>query len=111
MCDITTLSNAECNRPKIEMVTWVTNHQSKNLCMASNYATFNLSEDLMAADFWKFIGTSLTSETSSKFEMSSYELVGFFNDEYDLSISLPIVSITKKVRVKSVSKFTPKVIL
>jgi len=111
MCDMSVLSNAEYSRPRIEIISSITNLQGRGMCLPESFFPFPVDYDLKGTDFWKLIGTSLTSESSSEIRFSKYDQVGFYNDEYDFNVPLPMVTITKKIKVRSISQFTPKIVL
>ena len=111
LCDIPIISYVELNKPKIEYVSCITTLEREE----NNYTLYlgNVFEkDINMYDFSKYLGTTLTSKGILKTTIMQEELIGLYSDDYDLVVKFPSKnSITRKVKIKSITKFTPKIVL
>ena len=110
LCDFPIISNVELNRPKIEYVSSITTLESNNRNDILNIAKF-IDNNILDYDFPKWVGTTLTSNDTMKNITLKDDLVGFFCDDYDIVVKIPITTISKKVKIKRISSFTPKIVL
>lgn len=58
------------------------------------------------------VGTIVFTKPHQETMLTNTETIGFFNDNYEIIIRQPMFkTITKKVVIKTVSKFNPKIVL
>lgn len=110
LCDIPIISNVELNKPKIEYVSSITTIESDNRYAILNIDKF-IGNNFLEYDFSKLVGTTLTSNDTMKNITLKDDLVGFFCDDYDIVVKIPMTTISKKVKIKRITSFTPKIVL
>jgi hypothetical protein len=110
LCDIPIISNVELNRPKIEYVSSITTLESDNRNDILNISKFT-GNNIHDYDFAKWVGTTLTSNDTMKNIGLKDDLAGFFCDDYDIVVKIPMTTISKKIKIKRITKFTPKIVL
>ena len=104
--------NQEINKNKIEFLTSVTKFVKNEDIPFSGVRFSNYNKSFSYYNYLNNIGTTIISESSIEIPTTSIDFVGYYNDNYDVVIKLPAVkSLTKKVRIKSITKFSPKIIL
>lgn len=106
-CDLQSCSQ-EVNKNKIEFLSSITTlEKDENVLFLGNFSKcFNYYT------YFNNIGTTIVSESIIETPITNIDFVGFYNDNYDIIIKLPVMkSLTKKVKIKSVTKFSPKIIL
>ncbi len=103
--------NQEINKNKIEFLTSVTTFVKNEDIPFSGNRFSNYNKSFSYYNYFN-IGTTIISESSIEIPTTSIDFVGLYNDNYDIVIKLPAVkSLTKKVRIKSITKFSPRIIL
>jgi hypothetical protein len=111
VCDVSVLSKIDLNNPRIEFVTSITTLDRGNRGTLLDLSFF-LINDVKMDKFRKFVGTTLTSVSDVKTTTLNEDLVDFFTDDYDLVAKFPISkTLTKRVHIKTISKFTPKIVI
>ncbi|HEY5125635.1 MAG TPA: hypothetical protein VIK14_18055 [Ignavibacteria bacterium] len=111
ICDISVLSKIDLNNPKIELVTSIT-----TLDRGSRGTFFDLSfflkNDVKMDKYPKYVGTMFISAPDVKTSTLNEDLVDFFTDNYDLVVKFPKPkTLIKSVYIKSITKFTPKIVI
>ena len=110
LCDIPIISNVELNKPKIEYVSSITTLESDNRNDILNIAKF-IGNNILGYDFSKWVGTTLISNDTMKSITLKDDLAGFFYDDYDMVVRIRRTTISKKVKIKGITKFIPKIVL
>ena len=105
------VSTVELNKPKIECVSCITtieNIESKYLSSINRL----LEKELNICDYLSNIGTTIMSNTVNKLVIFDDVTFDFFSDNYDIIVKMPNVkTISKKVKIQTISKFKPKIII
>ena len=111
ICDIPIVSNVILNKPKTEYVICSTALVREEKSYKINITNF-ISNNIGMYDFPKHLGTTITSISTFKTPIMKEELIGFYNDNYDLVVKLPqMTTLTRKMKIKSITKYSPKIIL
>ena len=111
ICDIPIISNVEINKPKTEYVICTTALIREEKSYKLNITNF-IRNDIDMYDYPKHLGTTITSISTIKTPIMKEEWIGFYNDNYDLVVKLPqFTTLTKKMKIKSITKYSPKIIL
>lgn len=104
-------STIELCKPKIEFVSCFTTIENSENDYMTHLNRF-LGEDLNICDYINYIGTTITSPHINKFIQIDESSTDFYSGDYDITVKMPKVMImSKKIKIKSISKFKPKVIL
>jgi len=105
------VSSMELYKPKIELVSCFTTIENTNNEFIANISRFQ-GEDLNVCNYLNFIGTTIISTPKIKFVQSNELPTDFYSGDYDITVKMPKTMIlSKKVKIRSVSTFKPKVIL
>jgi len=108
ICDVSVLSKIDLNKPRIEFVTSITTLDNGNKGPSLDLS-FLLINDIKMENYPKYLGTTFVSARNVKTTTLDDDLVGYFTDTYDLVVKFPITKTFKKrVHIRSISKFTPK---
>lgn len=111
ICDISVLSKIDLNNPKIEFVTSITTLDRGSRGTFLDLSFF-LKNDIRMDKYPKYVGTTFISATDIKTSTLNEDLVDFLTDNYDLVVKFPITkSLKKSIYVKTISKFTPKIVV
>jgi len=104
--------NQEINKNKIEFLTSATTLVKNEEISFLSYRFSNFNNSFNYYNYFNNIGTTIISESIIETPTTNIDFVGFYNDNYDIVIKLPVVkSLTKRVKVKSITKFSPRIIL
>jgi len=104
--------NQEINKNKIEFLTSITTFVKNEDIPFSGNRFINYNKSFSYYSYLNNIGTTIISESYIEIPTTSIDFVGYYNDNYDIVIKLPAMkSLTKKVRIKSITKFSPRIIL
>ncbi len=109
--DIPVISKIDLNKPKIEFVTTVTTieREHKETILDLFYLIGN---DQSMKKHPKYFGTTIISNIEVKTTTITDELTNFFTENYDFVVKFPVPkTLTKRVKIKSISKFTPKIVI
>jgi hypothetical protein len=111
LCDIPSISYIELNKPKTEYIVNTT-----ALVLGEKDYILNIenmfNKDLFVNDFLKYSGTTITYSSASYLSIIKEDLTEFYSNNYDLVIKLPeVITISRKMKIKNISKFSPKIIL
>ena len=111
ICDIPIVSNIELNKPKTEYVICTTallREEKDNILNITNI----INDEIDMYVFPTYIGTTISSISTFKTSIMKEELNGFYSDNYELVVKLPMMPvITRKMKIKTISKYSPKIIL
>ena len=111
ICDIPIISNIELNKPKTEYVICTTALVRDKKDYVLNITNI-ISNEIDMYDFPKYLGTTITSISTFKTAIMKEELNGFYSDNYELVVKLPMMpTVTRKMKIKTISKYSPKIIL
>ena len=111
ICDIPIISNVELNKPKTEFAACTTALVRDRKDYILNIDNFT-GYDLDMYDFSKYLGTTIISNSTFKTGILKEKLIGFYSDNYDLVVKLPqMTCITRKMKIKTITKFSPKIVL
>ncbi|MDI3525866.1 MAG: hypothetical protein PWR03_49 [Tenuifilum sp.] len=104
--------NQEINKNKIEFLTSVTTLVKNEDISFSSNIFINFNKSFNYYNYFNNIGTTIISESNIETPITNIDFIGFYNDNYDIVVKLPVVkSLTKKVKIKSITKFSPRIIL
>lgn len=105
-----TFSSVELNEPNIVYATSITTLEPENRNVFVNSDNFVKSKN-PDDDISKFEGTSLSNDDMVKCEILKDDLVGFYCDDYDIVVKIPVTTISKKVKIKRITSVIPRIIL
>jgi len=109
--DISVLSKIDLNKTGIEDVSSITTLDRGTKGPFLDLSFFLLDDSKMEK-YPKFVGTTFVTTTEVKTATLNEELVGFFTESYDLVVRFPIPkTLKKRVHIKSITKFTPKIVI
>jgi hypothetical protein len=104
-------TDVNLNKPQIEFVTYSTvleDGKMNDMKYILNY----FSSDLWNYNYTSQIGTTLTSSSKKGPWSMPEENRSFYSDDYDISVKLNLSNtINRKMRVKTISKYKPKIVL
>lgn len=105
------ISSVELNKPRIEYVSSITTIQNnERLIMPNCKALWNTN--IAIHDFQNVIGTTIVSTSLNNNFWTNENNSDSFQDDFDIVIKLPITkTISKKVKIQSISKYKPNVII
>lgn len=104
------VSSLELSKPKIELVSSYTTIENNDNDYLKNLNRL-LGKELNTCDYLNYIGTTITSTRLNKFVQSEEFFVDFYTSDYDVTIKMPkVMIVSKKVKIKSISNFKPRVI-
>jgi len=99
------ISTIELNKPQMEFVTSITSIQHNGTLMAFDVKDFFYNDKNL-----QLIGTTIISDTLKRYYWKRETEIDLFLDDFDVVVKLPVVkSFTKKVKIKSISKYRPKI--
>src|SRR5450759_2795591 len=111
VCDVSVLSKIDLNNPRIEFVTSITTLDRGNRGTLLDLSFF-LINDVKMDKFPKFVGTTFTSVSDIKTTTLNEDLVDLFTDNCELVAKFNISkTLTKRVNIKTIPKFTPKIVI
>ncbi len=103
------ISTVELNKPRIEYVSSITTIQNTGRLIMPNVKKL-WNKDIALPDFQNVIGTTIVSNSLNKGSWTNDSNSDSFQDDFDIVIKLPIAkTISKKVKIQSISKYKPKI--
>lgn len=76
--------------------------------LCNNHIVSNVELNEPAIEYTTSI-TTLEPENRNVF-LNSDDLVGHFWDDYDIVVKVPRITISKKVKIKRITSYTPKIL-
>ena len=102
-------SSLELCMPKIEFVSCFTTIENSDNDYITSLNKF-LGENLNIYNYIDYIGTTITMPHVNKFIQIDELSMDFYSGDYDITVKMPkIMIVSKKIKIKSITKFTPKV--